>query len=235
MSATPAEAAPRRRPAEGGYARGEETRARIMQAALEVFASDGFAAASTRRIAAQAGVTPPALQYHFDSKEGLHRACADLIIGQCLAILQPALDTADAALVKGGAEAALDALCGVLDVLADLSVLKEDTPVWSRFMTRAQADDAAPAYARVKEAVSAPMHAVGLRLVAEITGLSPDEPETRLRSILALSQLSGLYVNRQQALTAFGWKDFGGDRLALIKRVMRSQTRAALLAVRLGG
>ncbi len=232
MSAISAEAAPRRRPAEGGYARGEETRARIVQAALEVFAADGFAAASTRRIAAQAGVTPPALQYHFDSKEGLHRACADVIIAQCDALLGPALKAGEEALRLGGQDRALDALCDVIDVLVDLSMLKGDRPVWSRFLTSAQGDDAGPAYARVKEALSVPMNDLAARLVSAATGLAPDDPETRLRAIFSLSQLSGLHQNRDHALAALGWADFAGDRLAMIKAVVRSQTRAALLAVR---
>ena len=94
-------------------------------------------------------------------------------------------------------------------------------------MTSAQGDDAGPAYARVKEALSTPMHAVATALVAQATGLAPDAPVTRLRAIFALSQLSGLYHNRDQALSALGWPDFVGDRLALIQSVVRSQTRAA--------
>ncbi|CAN5279700.1 hypothetical protein BH09PSE2_BH09PSE2_22330 [soil metagenome] len=234
MSATPAEAAPRRRPAAGGYARGEETRSRIVQAALEVFATDGFAAASTRRIAAQAGVTPPALQYHFDSKEGLHRACADLIIDHCSALLDPALEVGNAALTQGDADLAVEALCGILDVLADLSVLKDGTPIWSRFMTRAQGDDAAPAYARVKQAISVPMNRLGTALVAQATGGAPDSEEVRLRAILVLSQLTGLHHNRDQCLARLDWSDFGGDRLTRIKAMVRDHTRAMLLAARAG-
>ncbi len=50
--------------------RGEETRARILDAALELFAASGFDGASTRTIAEQAGVNLPAIQYYFGSKEG---------------------------------------------------------------------------------------------------------------------------------------------------------------------
>jgi len=38
-----------------GYARGEETRARIVTTALRVFGEEGFNKASTRQIAADAG------------------------------------------------------------------------------------------------------------------------------------------------------------------------------------
>jgi TetR/AcrR family transcriptional regulator, regulator of cefoperazone and chloramphenicol sensitivity len=52
----------------GSQQRGEETRTRILEAALELFAASGFEGASTRTIAEQAGVNLPAIQYYFGSK-----------------------------------------------------------------------------------------------------------------------------------------------------------------------
>src|ERR1700761_3043436 len=92
---------PRRRPKQGGYARGDETRAQIINTAMQVFGERGFDQASTRDIAAKAGVNPPALQYYFDSKEGLHRACAQYIIDRALPRLQPAMTAARAAVLAG--------------------------------------------------------------------------------------------------------------------------------------
>src|SRR5215469_13323418 len=78
--------APRRRPVEGGYARGEETRLRIIATAIPLFGRRGFDGVSTREIAAEAGVNPPALQYYFDSKEGLYRACCEYIADQVVEV-----------------------------------------------------------------------------------------------------------------------------------------------------
>lgn len=50
------------------------TKARILQAAQEVFAERGFDGASTREIAARAEVNISSLHYHWDSKETLYRA-----------------------------------------------------------------------------------------------------------------------------------------------------------------
>lgn len=59
-----------------------ETRNRILDAAVEAFAEQGFAASSTRDIAARAGVTQGLLTYHFTSKDELWRAAADRIFGR---------------------------------------------------------------------------------------------------------------------------------------------------------
>jgi TetR/AcrR family transcriptional regulator len=49
-------------------------RDRLLQAAMELFASRGYAATSIREIVEAAGVTKPVLYYHFQSKEGLFLA-----------------------------------------------------------------------------------------------------------------------------------------------------------------
>lgn len=50
------------------------TKARILATAEEVFAAKGFEGASTREIAARAGVNISSLHYHWDSKETLYFA-----------------------------------------------------------------------------------------------------------------------------------------------------------------
>jgi TetR/AcrR family transcriptional regulator len=55
----------------------DATRERILDAALGVFADRSFEGATTREIAARAGVTQPLLNYHFSSKDELWRAAVD--------------------------------------------------------------------------------------------------------------------------------------------------------------
>ena len=57
------------------------TPARILDAAEEVFAEQGFGAASTREIARRARVPFGALHYHWGSKEQLHEAVMARLVG----------------------------------------------------------------------------------------------------------------------------------------------------------
>ena len=52
----------------------DPTRERILAAALDLFSERSFEGATTREIAARAGVTQPLLNYHFRSKDALWRA-----------------------------------------------------------------------------------------------------------------------------------------------------------------
>ena len=61
-----------------------DTRARILLAARTLFSRDGFARVSMREVAAAAGVTKPALYYHFRDKEALFE--------ECLAVLDQELE-----------------------------------------------------------------------------------------------------------------------------------------------
>ena len=69
-------------PARRPQRRSLETRERLVESALQVFASHGFEGATTREIARRAGVALAALPYHFTTKEALWRAAADRIFAR---------------------------------------------------------------------------------------------------------------------------------------------------------
>src|SRR5918996_5614170 len=61
-------------------AAGASTRERILDAAEQRFADEGFAGTSLRKITALAGVNVAAVNYHFGSKEELLRAVLSRIV-----------------------------------------------------------------------------------------------------------------------------------------------------------
>lgn len=60
--------------------RDPQTRTRLLQSAVQIFDRKGYSAASVREIAEMAGLTKPALYYHFGSKEGLLIAILDAAV-----------------------------------------------------------------------------------------------------------------------------------------------------------
>ncbi len=64
------------------FDRGEETRGRIVSAALHSFAERGFDGASTREISGLAGVNQGLITYHFRSKESLWKAAVDSMFAE---------------------------------------------------------------------------------------------------------------------------------------------------------
>ncbi len=62
------------------------TKDRILRAAEEVFATQGFAGASTREIAAKAGVNISSLHYHWESKDRLYEAVLETVYGRLIEV-----------------------------------------------------------------------------------------------------------------------------------------------------
>jgi TetR/AcrR family transcriptional regulator len=86
-----------------------ETATRILAAALDVFAERGFDGATTREIAAGAGVNLGLLQYYFGDKEALWKAAVDRVYAELGAEVRGAA-AAHAGDADGGAAALLRAL-----------------------------------------------------------------------------------------------------------------------------
>src|ERR1700739_825424 len=75
---------------QSGAKKSEETRARILDAALRVFRERGFERATMREIAAEAGVALGAAYYYFESKEAIVMAFYERSQGE----MQPELEAA---------------------------------------------------------------------------------------------------------------------------------------------
>lgn len=70
-------------------------RARVRDAAILLFGSEGFDTVSVRAIAESAGVSAALVIHHFGSKEGLRQACDDHVLEFVAAKSEQRIDTGD--------------------------------------------------------------------------------------------------------------------------------------------
>lgn len=214
---------------DGGYAKGEETRARIIEAALMVFGRDGYDGATTREIARLAGQNAPALQYYFDGKAGLHMACAEYIIDHSWSLLRPAVSAAmDCDLSTINDEDMHNLLGAITDALFDCILGPTTVGKWAQFMSRSASDGDRASYALIQDRLIAPTHAACRRLVGALIGKPADDPETALRVLTIIGQIAIFNNGRMAALAATGWPDFNDGRLDFLKRLVRQQVCAGL-------
>jgi AcrR family transcriptional regulator len=228
---TPAKPTKRlRRPASGGYARGEETRQRIVAAAVKLFGERGFEGASTRDIAAAAGVNAPALQYYFENKEGLYLACAESIVAEVRAQFDPVFKRARAALLAGAGTAALiDALLEIYACMIDGVLLQPRSAERRLFMARELAgEEPAVASKLLQRRLRQPLSKVNMTLMARITGRKLADPENQLRLLTLKGQLMPFYHSPCVALDTLGWKQIDASRAAFVKATLLAQARVLL-------
>lgn len=219
-----------RRSPDGGYARGDETRHRIIEAAVELFGEHGFDGASTRDIAALAGVNAPALQYYFENKEGVYRASVEALADDAWTTFGPPVEHAQQALRENADTAVLiDAFIRIQEAMADRTFEKANRPGRRLFFAREQAGyEPESATQILTTRLRQPLNDASAALVARISGRPVDDPVTLIRTFSLHGQLVIFHVAHRSTLSELGWESIDAEKAELLKSTLREQTRTLL-------
>ena len=219
-AARAAGSARRRHRAGGGYARGEHTRQRLLEAGIELFGELGYERASTRAIARRAGVSLPALQYYFGGKEGLHRACAQYITEDVRTRLDPAAERVRQALGRQNLtrEELLELLRAVVEPLLE-GLATERPESWALFFARAQGEHMV-AFDAIFQQIGGRLLAIVMEIVGRLLGRPAANPDVAIRAVVIVGQLALVRRARPIILRALGWPDFEGERLQMLKETL---------------
>lgn len=219
------EAQAHRRPRPGVYARGEDTRRRILEAALEMFATLGYEGASTRLLAERAGVNLPAIQYYFGSKEGLYRAVIGDIINHTEAHMAPLARRmqdmlADPAISR---DELLELLCQVLEAFVALVTGGPQVESKRQLFARAEVEDT-PGLAELHENGRRQVFLPCLELISRLLGRSSDDEEMLLCTMAVIGQVTIFCHNSVQHVLKTA--EFTPERVHAIQGLVRAHTKA---------
>lgn len=204
-----------------GYAKSAATQAAILAAALAEFGDHGFATATTRRIAARAGVALPAIAYHFGDKQGLYLACAHAIVARyqaaagALAGRAMALLGDEAASADGYRALLADTLKMVLRLFLD----EADGGAHADFATR-ELRDQGPAFDILHDQLWKPGVEATARLVAGVRGLRAATPADRIDALMLISSLLAFATGRDVSLRILGLEGSGHAALGIIEQAI---------------
>ncbi|NWC94933.1 MULTISPECIES: CerR family C-terminal domain-containing protein [unclassified Pseudomonas] len=217
--------------AEGGYQRGEETRARIVEAAVVVFGERGYDGASTRDIANAAGVNAPAIQYYFDGKEGVYLACVEHLITLLWRKMSEPVEAAEGALANPDVDdqALIEVSLGILGTVVSTIQDSPETTAWRAFMDRHQAglcpDSATMAF---DECFKSRITNVIRLLIARLAGLAVDDERTVIHSMALFTQGLAFRVQKPKLLSALNWTEVNQKEMELVRDVVLMQARFTL-------
>jgi AcrR family transcriptional regulator len=197
--------------------RGADTRAQLIDAALDAFGQAGFQGASTREIAKAANANIAAIVYHFGGKEGLHLAVAEYIAQSIGAKLGPTI----AAIASPGATATPVAARAMLHTListfADVILGTAEAERWARFIVREQMQPTAAFDVIYRFLGNAVTNAS--RLFAAALD-RPDDTALRVRVFTFMGQVLVFRVAQAVVLRRLEWSAVGDAERALIKRIV---------------
>ena len=218
-----------RRKVVAGYARGEETRARILDTAIHLFGNFGFDSVSTRDIAAMAAVPPASLRYYFVNKEGLYVACLNHVQSMTFEILKTELDKAEALLAEPDTspDQLIDCFCTLQDARIDSLMAGPDNGAAALFTIRHDlpSTGGAGSLGSVSENAQR-MAACYIRIMMRISGDTLDTQS----ALIVTGMIAGLVTNillRRNRLARMGW-EVTPERLDWLKATVRKQTVAVM-------
>lgn len=206
----------------------QDTRGKLLDAAMRVFAREGFAAASTRMIAAESGVNLQAITYYFGGKAELYRGVVQHIADSMSAFVGPAAAAMEARLDAGAitpAEAREMAPMALSQIARAL--LMEASDEWARIILREQMQPG-PEFEILFSSGMGRMLGVLVRLTAIALESDPGEAETRARALAMLGQVLVFRMARAAALRTLGWDKIGPEEFPVLERAIRANASAIL-------
>lgn len=212
--------------------RGEVARKKLIEAGLKIYSAVGYEKASTRLLAAEAGVNIAAIPYYFGSKEGLYIAVIDSIIdyyraglGDSLIQIQTALNSPNTTIEE-------------YRILLDHYMRKmirfvlQDTPERqqiSRIYTREQLDPTS-AFERLYTGFVRELHESIAALIAQILKDQISASEAKIVAQTLLGQVTVFKSSRRAVLHNMGWKDYHEQGITEIEGIVMFQVNAIMHA-----
>ncbi len=213
---------------EATSSRGEATREALLQAAIAQFSELGYHAASSRKLAAAAGVNQALIGYHFGGKRGLYVAVFEHIGAAMSGSLGPAAAAVQTLMDDG--EATRQELLDGLLVIVDRAVGMFTSPrmaSWAKLIVREQ-QNPSEAFDVVWQRFMSPIVGVLCRLLATLRRDSPESPQIRLMALTILGQALVFRIARETTRRLLGWDEIEVEEIAAIKLCIHQNIRAML-------
>lgn len=217
------------RSVEVGYPRGEETRARILRVAIDLFGTKGFDSVSTREVAAASSVPPASLRYYFENKQGLYVACLEHVRMHLFELVEPALEAAEVMLADEDApiDRLIESYCQLQDARVESFLGGPDGGVAALFSIRHDLPSQSGSYNPDSSQISIRrLTACYVGMMIRISGNTLDPTS----AIIVTGMINGELVNiclRRYRLEQMGWS-VTPERVEWMKRAVRQHTRVIL-------
>jgi TetR/AcrR family transcriptional regulator, regulator of cefoperazone and chloramphenicol sensitivity len=210
--------------------RGDATRKRLIEAAIEIFAVNGFDGTSTRMLAERARANLGAIPYYFGSKAGLYRASAQHIADGLNEKMLGTVTEVELALKNRDLEnhelfELFDRL--MIRKFAGIVLASAEADSWCYFIVREQMRPR-EGFEILYRSVMARIQKLCVTLVARLTKESDDD-RTAIRAMTILGEIMIFRTARAATMKRLGWSRFTDERLSEVQSVLRENVQRLLL------
>jgi AcrR family transcriptional regulator len=212
--------------------RGDATRKRLIDAAIEIFAVNGFDGASTRMLAERAKANLGAIPYYFGSKAGLYRASAQHIAdGLSEKMLGTVLEVELALKNRSLEDHELFELFDRLMIrkFAAIVLGSAEADSWSYFIVREQMRPR-EGFEILYRSVMARIQKLCVTLVARLTKEEDDDPRTAIKAMAIIGEIMIFRTARAATMKRLGWSRFSDERLSQVQSVLSENAQRLLVS-----
>lgn len=206
-----------------------DTRERMLEAGLRLFAQHGFKGVTTRQLTAAAGVNVAAIAYHFGGKKQFYHAVMAQVVRE--------MESQTAPIFKG-LRMGIQAARGDPHTLARLTTemvnnllgifMEDERLKWRVSLAQREFQQPSEAFEILFKRGIEPMHGAVSELVAAATGRRSDDQEIVIRAHAVIGQIVFFNFARPALLACLGWTKYTPERLAAIKPVVARSVLASL-------
>ena len=207
-------------------------KARLLDAALDVFGQYGYNGATTRMIAGKAGVNIASIPYYFNGKEGLYRA----MIGEIVKVVREQIGEIQNPLEEASSrencspQQAQLLVEKLLEKIIGFMIGAPQARRVSRIILQEQLQPTS-AFDLIFKGFMEPMLNTISQLLSIIAPSLSNE-EAKLRSIALVGQVAVFRIARETVAQAMEMEGYSPEEFETIRDVILQQSRATLQAMR---
>lgn len=205
-----------------------DTRHRLIDAALHLFGRKGFDGTSTRELAARAGTNIASIAYHFGGKSGLREACARAVEDRVSGVL----DAQGIALELATPEAALEQIERLVRAIVQLIVAAPQARDMVTFMLRELTDPGEVTETIYAEFID-PRHRALCDLWATATGRAAEDDEIKLTVFATVGQILYFRIAQPFVGQRMAWDRIGQNETRKITDIVVANVRDSIERLRI--
>jgi len=208
-----------------------DTRERLLEAGLRLFAAHGYDGVSTRHLASVAEVNIAAIGYHFGGKKELYRAVVGHQVTETAPLFGPVAVRVAAGIEKCGTDrrALAELATSFVGKLIEAMTGNERMQIRAALIMREYAHPT-DAFEIIFKGRIEPLHKTVTALVAAALDRPVDDPSTVVRAHAVIGQILIFMLARIVLMARLDWKTYGPEELQVVKTEV---TQSVLMSLNL--
>lgn len=200
----------------------EKTRQQLIDAGIYLFAHHGYAATTTRQIAARADANIGLIAYHFGGKAQLQLACAQAVADRIGGVSAAVATVGDAT-----PDQALTIMEAAITTIIDFLIAAPEAEAYAAFILR-QLTERSEVLDLLYDSVIEPRHRAFCRLWGLASNRDPESELVRLEVFALLGQVVYFRLGRPIIERRMNWPDMGKDQAQRITETIIFNLRASV-------